>query len=106
MPWRVRRRRCGRGRPCIEPIIYSFPEFRELVPKPAKNTEPVSITYSEYEALRLVDYEGLTCEEAAKKMGVSRGSLWRLLSSARKKLITSMVESRPLKIQEEHTEPV
>jgi predicted DNA-binding protein (UPF0251 family) len=106
MPWRVRRRRRGRGRPCIEPIVYSLPEFREFTPKPLKKNEPLVLTYPEYEALRLVDYEGLTCEESARRMGISRGSFWRLLASARKKLVTSLIESRPLTVQKEELEEV
>lgn len=101
MPWRIRKRKGKRGRPCIEPVLHSLPRFNEIVSKPIKNKKPVLITYAEYEALRLVDYEDMSCEEAAKKMHISRGSFWRLLSSARKKLATLIVESRSLRILKE-----
>ena len=101
MPWRIRRRKCKKGRPCVEPVLHSLPKFNEIAPKPIKNKKPVLITYAEYEALRLVDYEDMSCEEAAKKMHIFRGSFWRLLSSARKKLATSIVESRSLRILKE-----
>ena len=58
--------------------------------------EPIYIMPDEYEALRLVYLEGLTQEEAAKKMGVSRGTLWRTLSSGRRKLVQALVERRPI----------
>jgi predicted DNA-binding protein (UPF0251 family) len=60
--------------------------------------EPIVMTLDEVEALRLVDYEGLLQEEAAKRMGVSRGTVWRCLDSARKKLGAMLVEGRELLI--------
>ena len=60
--------------------------------------QPVVVTYDELEALRLVDYQGLTQEEAARKMMVSRGTVWRCLDSARKKVATMLVEGRELVI--------
>jgi hypothetical protein len=62
--------------------------------------QAIIITYDELEALRLVDYQGLTQEEAAQKMMVSRGTVWRCLDSARKKVATMLVEGRELVIGE------
>jgi len=58
----------------------------------------VTIDPDEVEALRLVDYLGLDQEEAAQSMGVSRGTVWRCVDSGRKKLITMVVEGRPLTV--------
>ncbi len=60
--------------------------------------EPITLTLDEFEALKLVDYHGLLQEEAAFKMGVSRGTLWRCLNSARRKVAAMIVEGRPLRI--------
>jgi predicted DNA-binding protein (UPF0251 family) len=60
--------------------------------------EPVVMTTGELEALRLVDYEGLMQEEAAVRMGVSRGTVWRCLTSARMKVAAMLVEARRLEI--------
>jgi len=61
--------------------------------------------YDEYEVLRLVDYMRLDQEQAGNMMGVSRGTVWRLLQSARKKLVSVLVEGRELQIVKgEHTE--
>lgn len=57
---------------------------------------PILMTPDEVEAFKLVFYEGLTQEEAAKQMGVSRGTLWRCLESARRKLASMLAEVRPL----------
>jgi hypothetical protein len=66
---------------------------------------PLIMTLDELEALRLVDYEGLMQEEAAARMGVSRGTVWRCLSSARTKTATMMVEARGLEISDLSAEP-
>ena len=58
--------------------------------------QPVVISLDEMEALRLVDYEGLLQEEAAQRMGVSRGTVWRCLDSARRKVGAMLVEGREL----------
>ena len=48
--------------------------------------------------MRLVDGENLTQEDAGEKMGISRGSIWRLLQSGRKKIITAIYENREIRI--------
>jgi predicted DNA-binding protein (UPF0251 family) len=53
---------------------------------------------AEMEAQRLVDLVGLSQGEAAKEMAVSRGTVWRLLQSARRKSAQSISEGRPLLI--------
>ncbi len=58
----------------------------------------------ELEALRLVYLEGLTQEEAAKRMNVSRGTLWRMLNSGRRKVVQALVELRPIVILSSSTQ--
>ena len=48
--------------------------------------ETVFIKLDEFEALRLVDYEGLSQIEAGVEMQVSRATVQRLLLSGRKNL--------------------
>lgn len=50
----------------------------------------------EIEALRLCDMEGLTQEQAGLKMGVSRGTVQRILTSARKKTASAIVHGEAL----------
>jgi RNA polymerase sigma factor (sigma-70 family) len=52
----------------------------------------------ELEALRLCDLEGLDQESAGERMGVSRGTVQRLLKSGRETLIRALVENRALLI--------
>jgi hypothetical protein len=62
------------------------------------NLEVVEITYPEIEALRLVDYEGMTQEEAAIQMGISRRSLWSDVNNARKKVAYALSNGCALQI--------
>jgi hypothetical protein len=75
-----------------------IPPINGLVPNPARNLEPIFIDMAELEAFRLVDLEGLSQEEAGQRMGVSRGTVWRLLQSARRKTAQAIMEGRPLQI--------
>lgn len=62
--------------------------------------ERITLYRDELEALRLCDMEGLTQEEAGKRMGVSRGTVQRILLSARKKAATALAECKALVFEE------
>jgi len=101
--WRWRRG-SGPGRPMKPRTIREEPRITRFVPVISEGKgmvsgkEPVTITYDEFETLRLVDYEGLLQDEASKQMGVSRGTVWRCLDSGRRKVATMLVEGRELMI--------
>jgi len=98
LPWRRRCRRGRRGR-FPKPIsIQNPPSVDTFSPFPKKDSPHILIELAEIEALRLVDLEGLSQEEAGKRMGVSRGTVWRLLQSARRKTAQALTEGRPLRI--------
>lgn len=67
-----------------------------MTPEPSGTDEPIYIDLAETEVLRLVDLEGLYQEQAGNSLGVSRGTVWRLLASAREKVTRSIFEGRPL----------
>ena len=58
----------------------------------------------ELEALRLCDLEGLDQTEAGERMGVSRGTVQRLLKTGRATLVRAIVESSALLIASEARE--
>ena len=66
---------------------------------PVEKGKLVTMTVEEYEAIRLIDLEGLTQEEAAKSMGVARTTVQRIYSEARTKLAQSLVNMAVLKIE-------
>ncbi len=61
--------------------------------------EDVMLMPDELEAIRLCDMEGLYHEEAAERMGISRQTLGRILSTARQKVATALTEGRPIVYQ-------
>jgi predicted DNA-binding protein (UPF0251 family) len=96
--WR-RRRRCGRRGRFPKPVtLGATPSFESFTPSPLRRMEPVFMEIAELEAFRLVDRDGLSQEEAGQRMNVSRGTVWRLVQSARKKTAQALTEGRPLRI--------
>jgi predicted DNA-binding protein (UPF0251 family) len=66
---------------------------------PLRDLEQIIIHRDEIEAMFLCDYENLTQEEAGKRMGVSRGTVQRLLAQARKKTIEAVVLGKALLVE-------
>ncbi len=66
---------------------------------PRSVTGEVYLQYDEYEAIRLLDYEGLLQEEAAERMNVSRPTLTRIYAKARKTVAQAFVEGKALVIE-------
>jgi len=96
--WRRRNRHGRRGR-FPKPIsLGQAPTIDRFTPTPQGNPEPIFIDPAELEALRLADLEGLSQEEAGKRMNVSRGTVWRLLQSARKKTAQALNEGRSIRV--------
>ena len=61
----------------------------------------IDLHRDELETLKLCDLEGLTQEQAGQKMRVSRGTIQRILTSARKKTAQALVRGAALIIKEE-----
>ncbi|MEK6698176.1 MAG: DUF134 domain-containing protein [Nitrospirota bacterium] len=57
---------------------------------PLSETEQVILSRDELEALKLCDADDLTQEQAGRRMGVSRGTVQRILSAARKKVARAL----------------
>lgn len=67
---------------------------------PIGSIEKVQIGVDELEALRLCDKMGLTQLEAGREMGVSRGTVQRILSSARMKVADALTGCKALVMDE------
>jgi uncharacterized protein len=63
---------------------------------PTSELEKVLLPLDELEALRLCDSLGLSQEEAGKKMGVSRGTVQRLVKNGRRKIVEAIVNGSAL----------
>jgi predicted DNA-binding protein (UPF0251 family) len=69
---------------------------------PLRELEEVSVTVEELEAIRLKDVEGLEQEACAVRMGVSRPTYHRILSSARAKVAKALVEGKAIRVEGGH----
>lgn len=80
--------------------VCHFPQTLSFLPlDAAEEKEPVILTVDEYEAIRLIDKEGLAQEQCALFMQIARTTVQRIYESARKKLADCIVEGRPLRIE-------
>jgi predicted DNA-binding protein (UPF0251 family) len=85
-----------RGRLPKQVTIPNPTQTQQFIPQPTINTTTITLEPAELEALRLVDLEDLSQEQAGTKMGVSRGTVWRLVKSARRKVAQALTEGRQI----------
>ena len=62
------------------------------------------LTLDQFEAMRLCDLEGLEQEEAGLKMGVSRGTVQRLLYAGRRQMVEGILNMNALIINLKESE--
>ncbi len=63
---------------------------------PMSDIRQVPLSREELEALKLCDGDDLTQEEAGACMGVSRGTVQRILSTARKKIAHALTKGEAI----------
>jgi predicted DNA-binding protein (UPF0251 family) len=66
---------------------------------PMSELAAIRLDLAELEALRLCDLEGLEQEAAGRRMGISRGTVQRLLKAGRAKVVGALVGSSALVIE-------
>ena len=89
-------RPCRCRRVCSEPLVDVFGPASEL---DAGGVPPVVLLVEEYEALRIMDYEGRTHEQCAAQMRVSRTTVTEIYERARHKVADALVNGRTLVIR-------
>ncbi len=99
------RRWCYRWRHCgVRFQVESSMDIENIFYLPVKPASGLSVEgyvelYDyEIEAFALVHYEGLTTEEAAARMRLSKATFWRILEQARFKLAKAFVERKPIMV--------
>lgn len=85
---RPKKHRHCEGRPCGEAFKPTGIPLIKL--------RQIPLQRDELEVLNLCDRQGLTQELAGEKMGVSRGTVQRLLASARKKVAEALTQGAAL----------
>ena len=79
--------------------ISSYPDHWEFSPEEASDKEPVVMSLDEFETIRLLDFEGLTQEQCAERMGVARTTVTAIYESARRKTAEALVNGKRLLIR-------
>jgi predicted DNA-binding protein (UPF0251 family) len=88
--------------------VCSLPENASFGPLPGCGQAPgnagearqcVTMTVDEYEAVRLIDLEGMNQEACAEKMRIARTTVQSIYAEARKKLADSLVNGKLLRIE-------
>lgn len=87
-------------RPPIERAVAGVPRITLFKPAgvPARELEQLSLAVDELEAIRLVDLEGLSHEQAAQAMGVSRQTVGRVLERGRARVAEALVDGKAILI--------
>jgi len=90
-----------RGRPKRKRFIGFNPEITYFKPAgiPLRNMSEEVLALDEVEAIRLADLEDLDQQEAAEKMGISRVTFLRILHSAHKKIASSLIFGKAIKMK-------
>lgn len=85
-----------------ERIIQMAPSFCGFKPQgvQCKCGSDIYISFEEYEALNLCDYELLKQSEAAKLMNVSRPTFTRIYESVRRKIAKAFMEGSCIHFEE------
>ncbi len=84
--------------------IERLPVYRSFSPDDIEAAESVRMTVDEFEALRLLDGEGLTQEACASRMNIARTTVTAIYDSARKKVADALVHGKRLLITGGHFE--
>jgi predicted DNA-binding protein (UPF0251 family) len=87
-------------RPPIERFVAGVPRVTLFKPAgvPARGLEQLRLAVDEFEAIRLVDLEGLSHEQAAEALGVSRQTVGRVLERGRAKVAEALVGGKAILI--------
>jgi uncharacterized protein len=89
------------SRPCKRRRVRGRPNSSYFKPAGVKlvEIEESSLSLSEFEAIRLVDLEEISQEDAGIKMDISQSTLSRILKSGRKKIADAIVNGKAIKIE-------
>lgn len=83
--------------------ICAFPQTEAFCPSPCNDAAgQTTMTIDEYEVIRLIDLVGLTQQQCAKQMGVSRTTVTAIYDSARSKMADALVHGKRLLIEGGH----
>ena len=81
---------------CKLPEVTSFSPTNDFI---ANDKNIIHLSVDEYEAIRLIDYEGMNQEECAKQMEIARTTAQKVYNEARKKISMMLIDGTGLNIE-------
>ena len=87
-------------RPCRRRRVRGKPNSSYFKPSGIRmiDLEESQLSLPEFEAIRLVDLNDVSQEDAGKQMQISQSTLSRILKSGRKKIADAIVNGKAIKI--------
>ncbi|MFH0711872.1 MAG: DUF134 domain-containing protein [archaeon] len=87
-------------RPCLRRRVRGRPNSSYFKPAGIRmiDLEESVLELAEFEAIRLIDLNGVSQEDAGKKMQISQSTLSRVLKSGRNKIADAVVNGKAIKI--------
>ena len=88
-------------RPCKRRRIRGRPNSSYFKPAGIRmvDLEEITLSLDEFEAIRLIDFNKISQEDAGKKMQISQSTLSRILKSARKKISEALIKGKAINIE-------
>lgn len=91
------------ARPAKQRHVYAYPVYDKFGPCGKDTSHPedqVILFLDEYEAIRLIDQEGMNQAEAAASMEVARTTVQAIYQSARQKMAEALCNGKQIVIEE------
>ena len=88
-------------RPCLRRRVRGRPNSSYFKPAGIRmiDLKESVLEMAEFEAIRLVDLNNASQEEAGKKMQISQSTLSRVLKGGRKKIADAVVNGKAIKVE-------
>ncbi|MCP3951817.1 MAG: DUF134 domain-containing protein [Desulfobacterales bacterium] len=89
------------ARPQKDRIVAFNPNVSYFKPRgiPLLELDEVGLTVDGREAIRLADLQGLSHEEAGKRMGVSRATFGRIVQRARQAVADALINGKAINVE-------
>ena len=87
------------ARPQKQRCICSLPGVTGFSPRGKARGGTIFITYDEYEALRLLDFEHFSQKKCAERMNISRSTVTRIYDSVRCKIADAFVNGKQIEVK-------
>ena len=79
--------------------VFFDPKVKSFRPEGIDGAGEIILSIEEFEAVRIIDYQGMDQSQASEIMNVSRQTVGRILKAGRLKIATALVEGQCIRVQ-------